>query len=122
MSPNTTPSAPTTMAAAAAFTGEVPSPPFEAWVAACGEGDGLVSSGAMMPNAAGTGGGEGFAPTPEGCQRAKSGAFATKGLDLRAAWVGHSPMAAAFSDVADPGLYRGDNWRPHFERMRREDP
>jgi cytochrome P450 len=31
-------------------------------------------------------------------------------------------MATAFPDVADPGLYRGDSWRPHFERLRREDP
>ena len=41
---------------------------------------------------------------------------------MRAAWVGHLPMIAAFPDVADPGLYRGDTWRPHFERLRREDP
>jgi cytochrome P450 len=27
-----------------------------------------------------------------------------------------------FIDVADPALYRGDSWRPHFERLRREDP
>ena len=31
-------------------------------------------------------------------------------------------MAAAFPDLADPGLYRSDSWRPHFERLRREDP
>jgi cytochrome P450 len=64
----------------------------------------------------------GFAPSPGGCQRAKSQLVATKGLDLRAARVGHLPMAAAFPDVADPGLYRGDSWRPPFERLRREDP
>jgi cytochrome P450 len=29
---------------------------------------------------------------------------------------------ADFADVADPGLYRADIWRPHFERMRHEDP
>src|SRR5713101_3629509 len=29
---------------------------------------------------------------------------------------------ADFPDVADPGLYRGDSWRPPFERLRREDP
>jgi cytochrome P450 len=27
-----------------------------------------------------------------------------------------------FADVADPALYRGDGWRPHFERLRRDDP
>src|SRR5262250_3747468 len=27
-----------------------------------------------------------------------------------------------FVDVADPALYRSDSWRPHFERLRREDP
>jgi cytochrome P450 len=31
-------------------------------------------------------------------------------------------MVVAFPDVADPALYRGDSWRPHFERLRREDP
>jgi cytochrome P450 len=31
-------------------------------------------------------------------------------------------MVIAFPDVADPGLYRGDSWRPHFERLRREAP
>ena len=35
--------------------------------------------------------------------------------------VGHSGMAA-FPDVADPALYRGDSWRPIFERLRHEDP
>jgi cytochrome P450 len=29
---------------------------------------------------------------------------------------------ADFPDVADPGLYRTDGWRPHFARLRREDP
>src|SRR6266404_5260993 len=29
---------------------------------------------------------------------------------------------ADFPDVADPGLYRSDGWRPHFARLRREDP
>jgi cytochrome P450 len=29
---------------------------------------------------------------------------------------------AEYPDVADPGLYRTDGWRPHFARLRREDP
>ena len=46
---------------------------------------------------------------------------AVKGLDLQGLRDRHSLMAE-FPDVADPGLYRGDSWRPHFERLRREDP
>src|SRR5258708_35293339 len=98
MSPNTTPSAPTTMAAAAAFTGEVPSPPFEAWVAAeaCGEGDGLVSSGAMMPNAAGTGGGEGLRP-PSGAVNAPNPArVRLKGLTCRPLGLAVRPWLLPF--------------------------
>src|SRR5438094_8768193 len=63
----------------------------------------------------------GFAPALRGCQRAKSIAVATKGLDLAAGRAGHWAMAA-YPDVADPGLYRSDSWRPHFKRLRREDP
>ena len=29
---------------------------------------------------------------------------------------------ADFVDVGDPGLYREDSWRPHFARLRQEDP
>ncbi|HTR84654.1 MAG TPA: cytochrome P450 [Reyranella sp.] len=29
---------------------------------------------------------------------------------------------AEFPDVGDPALYRDDGWRPHFARLRREDP
>src|SRR5215470_5580714 len=100
MSPNTTPSAPTTMADAAALTGEAPSPPLGLCAVAgrSGTGDGRVSSGAMIGNAAGTGGGRGCAPAPSACQRAKSVADAGKGLDLAAARAGHWPMVD-FPDV-----------------------
>jgi cytochrome P450 len=40
---------------------------------------------------------------------------------LGGARAGHWRMVD-FVDVADPALYRGDGWRPHFERLRREDP
>src|SRR5271167_4212155 len=46
---------------------------------------------------------------------------ARKRLDLPGLRDRHLPMTD-FPDVADPGLYRADSWRPHFERMRREDP
>jgi cytochrome P450 len=30
--------------------------------------------------------------------------------------------APAYADVSDPRLYREDSWRPHFARLRRQDP
>src|SRR5262245_44258402 len=69
--------------------------------------------------------GRGFAPARQDCQRAKCGPVATKALDLRGAcrrpW--NMPDSAVLDmDLGDPRLYREDSWRPHFARLRREDP
>ena len=121
MSPNTTPSAPTISAGRGL-----------AW--SCGlavssaADEGVRVAGAMMSNAAMNGGGaRRFAPPPSACQRAKAGPVATKALDLRTAGARPWRMAdarcmAAHADVSDPRLYREDSWRPHFARLRREDP
>src|SRR6476620_1869674 len=65
MSPNTTPSAPTTMAAAAALAGEGPAVP-PADIVTAGEGDGRSSSGAIGETPPRGGGGATVCARPSG--------------------------------------------------------